>query len=222
MMMLNPGKPMSEKEGSIKSRTESIPFSQGKMKLEDYLATAPESKCDLVDGNYLHHSPASYKHNRLRGFLESVIHFFVEKHHLGEVISENFPVKLNENNWREPDLAIIIKERLKDLKETVFVGVPNFILEIISEDSRYRDEIRKRAEYERLGVEEYWIIDPNSFEQSLFLKKLETRFEPIQFLTEKIESATIKGLFFKKEWIWSGRELPPLETVFKELNLNKK
>ena len=74
------------------------------MKLEDYLATAPESKCDLVDGNYFHHSPASYRHNELRGFFESVIRFFVDKHHVGEVISENFPVKLNENNWREPDL----------------------------------------------------------------------------------------------------------------------
>jgi Uma2 family endonuclease len=213
---------MSEKEGTIKSRTESIPFSQGKMKLEDYLATAPESKCDLVDGNYLHHSPASYKHNRLRGFLESVIRFFVEKHHLGEVISENFPVKLNENNWREPDLAIIIKERLKDLKETVFIGIPAFILEIISEDSRYRDEVRKRAEYESLGVDEYWIIDPDSFERSVFLRRVGGRFEPVQFLTDRIESVTIKGLFFKKDWIWSRTGFPPLDTVFKELNLIKK
>lgn len=213
---------MLEKEGAIKNRTESAPFSQRKMKLEDYLATAPESKCDLVDGNYFHHSPASSKHNKLRGFFESVIRFFVEKHHVGEVISENFPVKLNENNWREPDLAIITKERLKDLKDTVFIGIPNFIMEIISEDSRYRDEIRKRAEYERLGVEEYWIIDPDSFEQSLFLRRIEGRFEPTQFMTEKIESANIKGLFFKKDWIWSGKDLPPLELVFKELNLIKK
>jgi len=213
---------MLEKEGIIKNRTESVPFSHGKMKLEDYLATAPESKCDLVDGNYIHHAPASYKHNKLRGFFESMIRFFIEKHQVGEVISENFPVKLNENNWREPDLAIITKERLKDLKDTLFIGIPNFIIEIVSEDSRYRDEIRKRAEYECLGVEEYWIIDPDSFEQSLFLRKFEGRFEPIQFITEKIESATIEGLFFKKDWIWSGTELPPLESAFKELNLIKK
>ncbi len=104
----------------------------------------------------------------------------------------------------------------------IIIGIPNLIIEIVSEDSRYRDEIRKRAEYESLGVEEYWIIDPDSFERSLFLKKMETRFESIQFITEKIESTTIKGLFFKKEWIWSGTELPPLELVFKELNLIKK
>lgn len=217
---------MLEKEGSvsskvkrIKNQTEPIPFIPGKMKLEDYLAMAPESKCDLIDGNYIHHSPASYKHNRLRGFFESVIRFFVEKNNLGEVISENFPVKLNESNWREPDLAIISKERLKDLKDTIFIGIPNFVIEIISENSRYRDEVRKRAEYERLGVDEYWIIDPNSFEHSTFLRKSGDRFEAIQFLDDKIESTIITGLFFKIEWIWSGEELPTLEFIFKELNL---
>ncbi len=203
----------------VGNRIESKPPMQGKMNLEDYLAMAPENKCDLVDGDYFHHSPASYKHNKVRGFLESVIRFFVEKQQIGEVISENFPIKLNETNWREPNLAIIKIDRLKDLKETIFTGIPNFIIEIVSEDSRYRDEVRKRAEYERLGVDEYWIIDPNSFKHSVFLKKRGDRFEEVKFLTEKIESSSIKGLFFKKEWIWSGEKLPRLEIVFKELNL---
>ncbi|MHA1264416.1 MAG: Uma2 family endonuclease [Candidatus Helarchaeota archaeon] len=205
---------MLEKEGSIKNR-----IKHQLTKIEEFLIIAPESKCDLVDGNFLHHSPASYKHNKIRGFFESVIRFFVEKHHIGEVISEIFPIKLNENNWREPDLAIITNEHLKNLKETIFTGIPTFIIEIVSEDSRYRDEIRKRAEYEQLGVKEYWIIDPDSFERSIFLKKTKDRFNAIQYSTDRIESLTIKGLFFKKTWIWSESALPPLEVVFKDLNL---
>lgn len=95
--------------------------------------------------------------------------------------------------------------------------MPNFIIEIVSEYSRYRDTVRKRVEY--WAEYEYWIIDLDSYKNSIFLKKVGNQFESVQFLSQKIESSAIKGLFFKKEWIWSGNELPRLEIVFKELNL---
>ncbi|MFQ5856995.1 MAG: Uma2 family endonuclease [Anaerolineae bacterium] len=33
-------------------------------------------------------------------------------------------------------------------------------MEVISEDGRYRDTVTKRREYARAGIPEYWIVDP--------------------------------------------------------------
>ena len=45
------------------------------------------------------------------------------------------------------------------LKEWVR-GAPDLVIEIASESTRKRDETIKRALYERAGVLEYWIVDP--------------------------------------------------------------
>ncbi|MHA1266425.1 MAG: Uma2 family endonuclease [Candidatus Helarchaeota archaeon] len=187
--------------------------------LDEYLANAPDSKCDLVDGQYFHHSPASEKHVSLRQFLVSVINSFVIERNLGKVLSENFPVKLDEKNWREPDIMFISKNQLPFLHDTIFLGTPTFIIEILSEDSQFRDEVRKRAEYEKIGVEEYWILDPNSRENSIFLRIKDEKYQEIKFEGNKLVIASIPGLFFLDEWIWPPENYPSLLLVFHALNL---
>lgn len=39
-------------------------------------------------------------------------------------------------------------------------GPPDLVLEILSEESRTRDVVDKRALYETLGINEYWLYDP--------------------------------------------------------------
>ena len=70
--------------------------------------------------------------------------------------------------------------RLYDDEDTVFVpdimvicdkskivkngceGAPDFIIEIASPSNAYRDYLIKYREYQRAGVKEYWIIDPEN------------------------------------------------------------
>jgi Uma2 family endonuclease len=144
---------------------------------------------------------------------------FLEEKDLGLVISENFPVQLDQKNWREPDIAYISKDRSKFLEKTIFQGIPNFIIEIISDDSRYRDEVRKRAEYERLGVEEYWIIDPDSFKESTFLRLTDRKYEEISFKGEKLESIAVPKFFILKKWIWVDKNPPKLLDACRMLEL---
>ena len=209
----------SEKKNSIKKLDIQQPFFTPKINLNEYLANAPDSKCDLIDGQYFHHSPASKTHVRLRQILVAIIDFFVSEHDLGTVLSENFPVKLDEKNWREPEIMFIPNNQLDLLYDTIFTGIPDFIIEILSEDSQFRDEVRKRAEYEKIGVKEYWIIDPNSKENSIFLRIIDNKYQQIEFEGNKIEIDSIPGLFFLDEWIWPPENYPRLQIVFRTLNL---
>ena len=41
-------------------------------------------------------------------------------------------------------------------------GAPDLVVEILSDSTRRRDETLKRHLYERFGVLEYWLVDPDS------------------------------------------------------------
>ncbi len=40
------------------------------------------------------------------------------------------------------------------------IGIPVLVIEILSLSTARRDKVTKRALYERVGVKEYWIVDP--------------------------------------------------------------
>jgi Uma2 family endonuclease len=61
----------------------------------------------------------------------------------------------------EPDLLYVSRERAADVLVPAHVrGTPNLVIEIASKGTRKRDETIKRGLYERAGVDEYWVVDP--------------------------------------------------------------
>jgi Uma2 family endonuclease len=61
----------------------------------------------------------------------------------------------------EPDLLYMSAERAAQILTAANVqGVPELVVEIGSPGTRRRDETVKRELYERTGVSEYWVVDP--------------------------------------------------------------
>ena len=60
----------------------------------------------------------------------------------------------------EPDLLVVTNDQRHILTKRNVRGAPALIVEILSPSSAARDKRAKRALYERVGVREYWIVDP--------------------------------------------------------------
>jgi Uma2 family endonuclease len=67
-------------------------------------------------------------------------------------------------DWKLSDLTVVIPDvvvtRHDDLDGTFLVDTPTLVVEVLSPSTRLTDLGSKRMLYERSGVTDYWIVDP--------------------------------------------------------------
>lgn len=127
---------------------------------EDYLKTPDDERYELIEGELLMTPSPVPKHQRISRELEFEILRFVKKNDLGEVFYAPCDVYLDDENVVQPDILFISKERLNIIGEKNIQGAPDIVIEIISENTAYRDFVQKKKLYARFGVREYWIVIP--------------------------------------------------------------
>lgn len=100
----------------------------------------------------------SINHQELAGNL----YFYLKKSCSvdGIVLISPIDVYLDEGNTFQPDLVFIKSDNMAIIKDDRIEGAPNLVIEILSPSTSANDKIRKKIQYERFGVEEYWIVDP--------------------------------------------------------------
>ena len=60
----------------------------------------------------------------------------------------------------QPDLVVVCDD--KKLKTRGCFGSPDIVVEILSKSTAYKDETEKLKVYEKHGVKEYWIVNPDA------------------------------------------------------------
>jgi Uma2 family endonuclease len=70
-------------------------------------------------------------------------------------------VRLWPKKYREPDVVFMVNKHAHRIGEEYWEGA-DLVMEVVSasEEDRRRDLVRKRRDYARAGIPEYWIIDP--------------------------------------------------------------
>ncbi|MBI3359306.1 MAG: Uma2 family endonuclease [Nitrospirae bacterium] len=63
-------------------------------------------------------------------------------------------------NRLQPDIIFIKKDNLHIVQDWIR-GVPDVLIEVVSEGSVTIDTVKKKAVYERYGVPEFWIVYPS-------------------------------------------------------------
>jgi Uma2 family endonuclease len=132
-----------------------------KLTYEDY-ALFPEDgqRHEILDGEH-YVTPAPFtRHQVVSLELATALHLFVKERGLGQILTAPVDVLLSRQDVAQPDLIFISNERAAIVTEKNIQGAPDLVIEILSDSTRRRDEGIKRERYERLGVREYWLVDP--------------------------------------------------------------
>ncbi|MHB8510592.1 MAG: Uma2 family endonuclease [Actinomycetota bacterium] len=115
---------------------------------------------ELLDGELLVSPSPKPRHQEVSLRLTLSIGNHVAHRGGGRLFYAPLDVVLSERSVLEPDLLFILDGQIEILTEANVQGAPALVIEIVS-DSRI-DRVRKRDLYERFGVAEYWIVDPEA------------------------------------------------------------
>lgn len=72
-----------------------------------------------------------------------------------------FDVVMTPHDVVEPDLLVVLGDQRDIRTEKNVRGAPALVIEILSPSTRKRDQTLKRDLFERQGVREYWMVDPD-------------------------------------------------------------
>jgi Uma2 family endonuclease len=157
------------------------------------------NRYELASGKIVMTPPAAWEHAEVEARVIRILGDFVTKQNLGKMFGSSAGYELPSGDTLEPDASFISRERWskgpQPRRGQFLKIVPNLVVEILSPATARRDRIEKKRIYEANGVDEYWLVDPQRREVTIFhlvgdKYGLETRFEARQ----KLRSEVLPGL----------------------------
>ncbi|MCD6397295.1 MAG: Uma2 family endonuclease [Spirochaetaceae bacterium] len=141
----------------------------GKYTYADYKTWPDNERWELINGVAFSMSPAPKRnHQRVSIALSTQIFTALEGKPC-EAYSAPMDVKLSAlPGAEENDIDIVVQPDIlvvcdpDKLDEDGCNGAPDWVIEILSPSTSYKDENEKLIIYEKFGVKEYWIIQPGS------------------------------------------------------------
>ena len=183
---------------------------------EDFLEWLEPGICaDLIDGEIAMHSPVSVRHADLLNFLDGILRLYVDRRRIGFLYREVVAVRLSARNTFQPDLAFYRAERRSAIRHNHVDGAPDLVVEVLSPRTADRDTGPKFAAYERHGVLEYWILDPETLAHRFYRRAGELLVEYAAG-SAKIDSRAVPGFFVMREWL-DPRRTPPILEAFNRI-----
>jgi Uma2 family endonuclease len=128
---------------------------------DDYMKLAEGTLAELIDGELLMSPSPKKRHQQCAFRLTLLLGRYLEATRVGELYSAPFDVHLPSGDIVQPDVIFVSRNRTDIVKDWIR-GAPDLLIEILSPENRERDLFVKRALYERNGVREYWIVDPEA------------------------------------------------------------
>lgn len=186
------------------------------MTFDEFMVISHEdAQENLLDGVMYVASPVGRGHWELSAWLTELLGVYVRERELGHVMFERVAFRLSDTWAPVPDVAFVCTERMGIIRSGYVDGVPDFVVEIASPESEARDYEIKREGYEKFGVKEYWIIDPDE-QVATFLVLGESRYEEAKLDRGMVSSRAIPGFRVAVNWLWQKplpRTLPILQTL---------
>lgn len=141
------------------------PVSPGlRLTYDDFVLFPDDGKRhELVDGEHYVTPSPNTRHQQVAGDLFALIWTHLEAHPIGRVFVAPFDVVFSRFDVVEPDILYLSNARAAEVVTPQHVhGAPELVVEVTSPGTRKRDETIKKHLYERAGVSEYWVVDPDT------------------------------------------------------------
>ena len=119
-----------------------------------------EFRREIIDGELVVSPSPGRRHQEIVQRLGIPLILHAQQHDLGDVFLVDIDVILDVHQVFIPDVLFVAKERSGLWTEKNLQGAPSLAVEVLS--NARRDRIIKRQRYERYGVPEYWIVDPEA------------------------------------------------------------
>jgi Uma2 family endonuclease len=183
--------------GSVSGSDSARPPASGvKLTYDDFVLFPDDGKRhELIDGEHYVTPSPNTKHQTIVLNLAVLIGGHLRTHRTGRLFVAPFDVVFSDFDVVEPDLLFVSKARQPDVLTAKHVrGAPDLVVEIGSPSTRKRDETIKRRLYERFGVSEYWVVDPELDEVKVY-RHVEGRFERAALLAREQADVLTSPLF---------------------------
>lgn len=140
---------------------------------EDYCKLPEGAPYQLIGGKLVMTPAPTTYHQIISMKLGVQIANFVQEKDLGLVLFAPVDVYLEETETYQPDIIFIARERMGIIEPARINGAPDLVVEILSPGTAYYDLRKKFKVYERNGVKEYWIVDPEEKAVQVFVLRNE-------------------------------------------------
>lgn len=179
------------RENTAVSEHSSIKFTYA-----DYLLFPDDGlRHEIIGGeHYVTASPVT-RHQRILLNLSHLIQSHLDTHPTGAVFFAPIDVLLSETDVVVPDLIYVSAARSPVVTSKNVQGAPDLVVEILSPSTRPRDERLKRDLYERAGVQEYWIVDPDRDVVAVHRRAADAFERPLEYgAADTLRTALMPGL----------------------------
>lgn len=134
---------------------------QGTYTTKDVEALPDYCHVELIDGVIYDMCVPTLTHQIIVNSVHNAFHSYITANH-GSCISLIGPTGVwfenDEQDLLIPDMLVVCDP--SKLRDKGIVGAPDFVLEVQSPSTRFRDVAEKLLKYNVKGVKEYWVVDP--------------------------------------------------------------
>lgn len=143
--------------------------------LADVLTWEEQERIELIDGYPVMMAPPARRHQKAVSEINRQLGNFLQGKKC-EVYPAPFGVRLFEKSGDrpedvytmvEPDITVVCdQDKLDDIG---CKGAPDLVMEVLSPSTQRHDRFTKFKLYQRAGVREYWLVDPDAKSAQVFL-----------------------------------------------------
>lgn len=154
---------------------------------------ADRRRHEIVDARHFVTPSPSPRHQEVALRLAAQFLRAVESAGRGRVFVAPLDVHLAPGTIVQPDLVVLSNRRRSIVGPKKLTGVPDLLVEILSPSHRTHDTVRKRERYQRAGVRELWLVDPDACTVTQLVLR-QGRYAVVATATDTIAARALRGV----------------------------